>query len=283
MQVENEMKNYSMKDMAFQSIRIPDFPDKPRRNGITMFLEYGMGLHEQWDLIESSGFFVDIVKIAAGMSRILAKDLLKEKIHLYRQANIHACPGGQFFELAHVQKRAEQFFEDALQIGYEHVEISDNCIDLSPEEKNKYIRMAKQMGLTVLGETGKKTEKSDIDYLIRDIEGALAAGAEKVFFEAKEFVSHDGEINHDLIEKLGKKINQDDLIFETPGTWIHGVHFFTQYELWKMLITIFGPKVNIANIPNLDALNRFSLMRLGLGADTDIESGAFWLSERGLL
>jgi phosphosulfolactate synthase len=283
MNSEEGMKDYALKDMAFQGVRIPAFPEKPRNNGITMFLEYGMGLRQQQDLIEASGFFVDIAKIAAGMSRILPENVLKEKIRLYKEAAISPCPGGQFFELAHVQKQAPKFIEDVLAIGYEHIEISDNCIELSPQEKIKYIKMAKEMGLTVLGETGKKTAKSDLDYLVRDIEETLSAGAEKVFFEAKEFVDHEGEIDYELIEQLGLKVNPDHLIFETPGTWIAGVHFFTQYRLWKVLIMSFGPRVNIANVPNVDALNRLSLMRLGLGADTDIDSGAFSLSEKGLL
>ena len=276
-------EGYTLQDTSFQEIRIPDFPKKPRKNGITMFLEYGFGLEQQRDLIQASGFFVDIVKLAAGMSRILSGSLLKEKIKLYKAAQIHACPGGQFFELAHVQKKSQQFFEAVLEAGYEHVEISDNCIELTPEEKKKYIKSAREMGLIVLGETGKKSVKSDLDYLIKDIEESLAAGAEKVFFEAKEFIKADGSVDYDLIDKLGKALDVDDLIFETPGSWITGVHFYTQYNLWKLLIKSFGPTVNIANVPNIDALNRLSLMRMGLGADTEIESGAFWLSEHGLL
>ena len=283
MKQANDVADYSLADAAFQAISFPNFPNKPRKNGISMFLEYGMGLRQQRDMIETSGYFIDIAKIATGMSRILSQDILKAKIELYKQFNIHACPGGQFFELAYIQKKSEQFFEEVLKVGFEHVEISDNCLDISTEEKIKYVKLAKSMGLIVLGETGKKTSKSNLAYLISDVEKTLAAGAEKVFFEAKEFVHADGDINYDLIEKLGEKINVDSLIFETPGTWINGVHFFTQYRLWKILIKSFGANVNIANIPNLDALNRLSLMRLGLGADTDIESGAFWLSEKGLL
>ena len=139
------------------------------------------------------------------------------------------------------------------------------------------------MGLIVLGETGKKTSKSNLDYLINDVEKTLAAGAEKVFFEAKEFVDADGDINYDLIEKLGEKVNVDSLIFETPGTWIKGVHFFTQYRLWKILINSFGANVNIANIPNLDALNRLSLMRLGLGADTGLGNLNFTPAQNGMM
>jgi len=267
-----------LKETAFQSVRIPDFPIKPRNTGLTMILEYGLGLPYQKGLVETAGSFIDMVKFATGLSRILSREVLIQKINHYRENGIYCFPGGQFFEIAFLQKRAEAYLKEVKAVGFSHVEISENCIDLSSSEKAEVIGRAVDLGLTVLGESGKKLDTGEVGGMIEDIQNCRKAGAWKVFIEAAELIRNQ-ELNLKLVEKLTSAVDVGYMIFEIPGQWMKGMSFSTQYHFWKLLIHHIGPDVNLANIQAEEIL-RLSLMRLGLGADTSLEKGAFGMSQK---
>lgn len=271
----------SLKETAFQCVAIPSFPSKPRETGLTMVLEYGLGLPYQQGLVEVAGHFIDMVKFATGVSRVLPRGVLKRKIDLYLENGIHCFPGGQFFEIACLQNRAETYLKEVKSVGFSHVEISENCIDLSPREKSDFIRRAVDLGLVVLGETGKKLDVSGVSDMVEDIRNCMAAGAWKVFVEAAELIRNQ-ELNLELVAALTQEVDLGSMIFEIPGAWIEGMTFSSQYRFWKLLVHHLGPHVNLANI-QVEEILRLSLMRLGLGADTSLEKGAFIMSERGLL
>lgn len=271
----------SLKETAFQCVAVPEFPTKPRQRGLTMVIDYGLGLPYQSGYVESTGYFLDLVKFATGVSRILPDNVLKQKIEQYQRNDVQTFPGGQFFELAYLQDRAEAYLEEVKSVGFSHVEISENCIDLSPKKKAEYIHRAVDVGLVVLGETGSKLKKSTPENLLDDVENCRAAGSWKVFVEAAEFLTDQG-FNMQLAEALTRSADADFLIFEVPTQWMKGVTFSTQYECWKLLMHHIGPLVNLANIQHEEIL-RLSLMRLGLGADTTFEKGAFMMTQRGEL
>ncbi len=271
----------SLKGTAFQCVAVPEFPPKPRQRGLTMVIDYGLGLPHQSGLIESAGYFLDMAKFATGLARVMPAEVLKQKIERYQRNGVHSFPGGQFFELAYLQGRAEAYLEEVKAVGFSHVEISENCINLTPEKKAEYIRRAVGAGLNVLGESGSKLQKSTSEHIISDLENCREAGAWKVFVEAAEFITDQG-LNMQLVEALTRSVDIGFLIFEIPSQWMKGVTFSTQYEFWKLLMHHIGPDVNLANIPP-DELMRLSLMRLGLGADTTLDRGAFVMTQRGVL
>lgn len=276
----HEREGVEMQESLFECVAVPEYPDKPRENSLTMVMDYGMGLASQRDLLETGGWFLDLAKIAAGVSRILPPETLRKKIQLYQASGVRTYPGGQFFELAFIQRRVEPYFEAVKRAGYDHVEISDNCIELPLESRVRCIRQALEMGLTVVGEVGKKGEESGTDELIRGVQVSLEAGAWKVLVEGRELV--DQGLKETLLEALARAVHPDHLLFETPQQWSKGVSFHVQYEVWKRLLATFGPRVNIANVPPPE-LVRLCCLRLGIGADTTFEGGAFVLSTRGLL
>jgi phosphosulfolactate synthase len=173
-------------ETAFQEIVIPQWPPKPREKGITMVADWGVGLAGQKDLIATSGYFVDLAKIVVGISRILPREVLAEKVRLYRENGIEPFPGGQFLEIAVLQGRVKEYCRGALEAGYRAIEVSDNAIALTPGEKRAVVREAVDSGLRVIGEVGKKVSTTDMGELIADIQNTLKAGSWKVFVEAKE-------------------------------------------------------------------------------------------------
>ncbi len=269
-----------MRESAFDCVVVPEYPSKPRNSGVTMVIDYGITMPAQQGLLHAAGSFVDLAKMATGVPHVLPPQVVKDKIELYKQNGVSVFPGGQLFEIAIMQRRVERYFDAVKSIGFTHVEISDTCLDITPEAKAGYIRTAVGMGLKVMGEVGKKVAASDADALARDVEGLLEAGAWKVFVEAGEFLHQ--QSNKQFAEGLVTRVDPSFLMFETPGQWFPGVTFQVQFDLWRWLLATFGPDVNIANVPP-DEVVRLTCLRLGIGADPTLEKGTFVMSQRGLL
>ena len=272
------MGNTAKNKVAFQEIQIPEWPEKPRDWGITMVADWGMGLGRQKDLIQTSGFYVDLAKIVVALSRILPRDVLARKIKLYQENRIEPFPGGQFLEIAILQKRVREYCRAARKVGFRTIEVSDNAITLSPREKSRVIQEAIESGLRVIGEVGKKVATTDLSGLIADIRNTLKAGAWKVFVEAKEIFGE--ELNADLIKQLADSVDLSKLIFEIPLVSVQEVHHFQGYRMWQWLLETFGPRVNIANVEYDDPL-KLAAIRLGIGPDTSLKEGAFCRSLSG--
>lgn len=265
-------------DRAFQEIVIPDCPPKPREKGITMVADWGFGLNRQKDLIETSGSFVDLAKIVVAISRIMPREVLARKIQIYKENGIVPFPGGQFLEIAILQKRVKEYCRGALSVGYETIEVSDNAITLTPGEKKDVIRQAIDSGLRVIGEVGKKVSTTDMGELIADIKNTLNAGSWKIFVEAKEIFGEG--LNEDLIQQLAGAVDISKLIFEIPLVSVQEVHHFQCYKMWMWLLETFGPEVNIANVEYDDPM-KLATLRLGIGPDTTLKQGAFCRSLSG--
>jgi phosphosulfolactate synthase len=274
------MGNTAKNKVAFQEIQIPEWPAKPRDWGITMVADWGMGLGRQKDLIQTSGFYVDLAKIVVALSRILPRDVLARKIKLYQENRVEPFPGGQFLEIAILQKRVREYCRAARKAGFRTIEVSDNAITLSPREKSRVIQEAIESGLRVIGEVGKKVATTDLSGLIADIRNTLKAGAWKVFVEAKEIFGE--ELNADLIKQLADSVDLSKLIFEIPLVSVQEVHHFQGYRMWQWLLETFGPRVNIANVEYDDPL-KLAAIRLGIGPDTTLKEGAFCRSLSGEL
>ncbi len=272
------MKKGRKYETAFQDIVIPQWPPKPREWGITMVADWGVGRARQKDLIQTSGYFVDLAKIVVGLSRILPRDILAQKIQLYKENQIQPFPGGQFLEIAVLQKRVKEYCAAALEIGFETIEVSDNAITLTLKEKSRVIKQAIDSGLRVIGEVGKKVSTTGLSDLITDIQNTLKAGAWKIFVEAVEIYGE--ELNEDLIKQLADSVDFSKLIFEIPLVAVQEVHHYQGYKMWQWLLETFGPRVNIANLEYDDPL-KLATLRLGIGWDTSFKEGSFCRSLSG--
>jgi len=75
---------------------IPERPQKPRNEGVTMMMDKGMGLRETEHFIEASAHLTDLVKFGFGTSYVTNN--LEDKIKLYKEAGIRPYLGGTLFE-----------------------------------------------------------------------------------------------------------------------------------------------------------------------------------------
>ena len=238
---------------------------KPRTTGLTMMLDFGVPVGRLEDLLTLVGPHVDLIKIAVGTSRIYRETYLNQKILLCEGHNVKPFIGGQFLEYLVATQgfdKADAYFAEAKRVGFQAIEVSDNCVPLTPDQRKGLIAGAVEAGLEVHGEVGSKDVKQTAAELIGQAQDCLEAGAEVVLVEAAEIMV-EGEVKRDLIGALKAELPADKVIYELPGPWIAGTSLADVYALKKFLIEEFGPDANIANVMPDDVFETEAL-RCGL-------------------
>lgn len=261
---------------AFSSFPMPERENKPRRSGLSMMIDWGMGTQQQADTLASAGQYIDFAKIAAGIARFLPQDVLREKLSLYATQDVSASPGGLFAEVALASGRFEEFVKEVLEVGFEGIEISDNLLDLAPQDKARAISIAQDHGLKVFGEVGKKDTVQDDSVLIADVANCLKAGADWVFIEAAELFA-DRQPRRDLVKRLCNEFDSDKIIYELPVLIIPGITRDFKQEMTAWMVREMGTEVNLANI-EWDELYTTELTRRGFAGDTSHPNGAYALA-----
>ncbi len=249
----------------FSNIPIKKRKEKPREFGLTVVIEQKLGLKLQKDFLGLMADYVDLAKIATGISALIEAQTLRKKIELYHKYNILAFPGGQFLEYVIAKDKVREYYSDTIKAGFRLVEVSDNLIDISPEKKCGLIKMAiQEYGLKVLGETGSKKVSSDVKLLINDIKNCLECGAWKVMFEAAELFES-GKFKSNIIKGISHEIDLQRIVFELPGPKIPKITVSDIYSLMSWLIENLGSEVNIANVEPSEIFS-LEAERINLGA-----------------
>jgi len=224
--------------------------EKPRRTGLTMMVDFGMPVGRLEDLLGLSAPYVDLIKIAVGSARLYRETYLGQKLRLCEGFDVKPFIGGQFLEYVVATQgfdAAPDFFKEARRMGFEAVEVSDNCVPLSRDQRMWLIGEGVEAGLEIHGEVGSKDIHQTAEQLIGQAKDSLEAGADVVLVEAAEIVV-EGEVKRDLIAALKAELPAEQVIYELPGPWIAGTTFADVYVLKKFLIEEFGPDANIANV-----------------------------------
>ena len=243
----------------------PDRIAKPRKNGITMMLDKGMGLNTLNDLMEVSGEFIDLAKFGWGTSALHDKELIKNKTEMYLSYDIIPYPGGTLFELAYLKNKFDEFLNEADKLGFKAVEISDGSTNISLDDRKEVISKAKEQGFLVISEVGKKDPTEDsklnVDDRVDMINYDIAAGADMVLIEAREggknigIYDGSGKVKEDELEAMAKT-DIDKIIWEAPLK-----------DQQTYLILKFGANVNLGNIAP-EEVTALETMRRGLRGDT---------------
>lgn len=238
---------------------------KPRLTGITMIIDKGAGLKETYDILEMCADYIDYWKFGFASSALYKPDVLRKKIDLIHSFNVMAYPGGTFLEIAHIQGKVKPFLQRACALGFSAVEVSNGTIELSQEERSRNIKMARDYGLQVLTEVGKKdtSEVFQPEDMAAQLKKDLEDGAFKVILEARE--SGKGVTIFDGEGGI-KREQMNELLLSIPGP---------EQVIWEAplknqqidFIAAFGPNVNLGNILLSDVLSLESL-RNGLRNDT---------------
>jgi phosphosulfolactate synthase len=229
-----------------------------RDGGLTHVLDKGLGPRAWEDVLETSGAFIDIVKLGWGTALVTAG--LQRKLDILREKPI--VIGGTFFEVVYVKDQLDDYKRWLQQLGLTHVEISDGTIEIPRDRKLELIEDFAR-DFTVLSEVGSKD--ADVVFApyewVEWIKEEKDAGAWKVITEAREggtagIFRPSGEMRTGLVDEIAHSIDVDDLVWEAPTK---------ASQAW--FIKQFGPTVNLGNIPPEEVIP-LETLRLGLRGDT---------------
>jgi phosphosulfolactate synthase len=240
--------------------------DKPRTRGLTMMVDQGLPAGFAADLLETAGRYVDLAKFKTGTSRLYTSAVLNRKVRAYAEHGVTPFIGGQFHEYVLATEgpgALPHFYAAAREAGFGALEVSDNVVPLTPQQRRDHIRAAVDAGFVVYGEVGAKDRRSTAAELIDQAGACFEAGASLVLVEAAELVVK-GEPDRILIEAIARGIDMSRAMIELPGPWIPDVRTCDIEALKKFLVNEFGPDVNVANVAP-DTVLDFEATRRGLG------------------
>jgi phosphosulfolactate synthase len=239
---------------------LPQRDAKPRSRGLTMMMDKGLSLREAENFCDAAADFTDLVKFGFGTS-IITKNL-KEKIKVYKEANLRPYFGGTLFEIFLIRGMFDDFRKYIDTYNLDLVEVSDGSMSIPHHKKLEYINILSKQ-VTVLSEVGYKVAGIEIpdDVWVDMMKTEMAAGAWKVIAEAREsgnigIYNSDGTANNVLICDIMNAIDTDKIIWEAPLK-----------SQQSFFIKLLGANVNLGNIATNEVIS-LETLRLGLRGDT---------------
>ena len=246
--------------MNFNFKNIPERTEKPREDGITMVIDKGSSIQECKNLIESSSKFIDFIKFGWTTSNFATN--LKEKLKLFRDANINVYFGGTLFEAFAIRNQIDDYIKILNEYDLKYAEVSDGSISIPHKKKCEYIEKLANY-VTVFSEIGSKDEKKIIPPYkwIRQMRAELNAGSWKVIGEARESGSvglfrSSGEVRQGLVEEILTEIPTEKILWEAP---------LKSQQVW--FVKLLGQNVNLGNISGNEVIS-LETIRVGLRGDT---------------
>ena len=228
--------------------------EKPRQKGITMVLDKGLGLETAESLMNISGDYVDYLKFGWGTSIVHEQDIIKDKVAMYKSHNITPYTGGTLFELAYMNDKLEEFFQEAHDLGFEAIEVSDGSTTISHDKKLECIESAKK-------DPGLDKELS-LDERIEYMQNELEAGSSLIIVEAREggknigIYDKAGNAKEDEIDYILDNFDGNKILWEAPNK-----------DQQVFFILKLGNDVNLGNV-STDDITSLETLRRGLRGDT---------------
>jgi len=240
--------------------------DRKPGEGLTMMLDKGIGPVSLIDFLELSADYVDMAKFGWGTCAVKDRDLVKEKTEIYSSYDVIPYPGGTLFEIAYLQNKLDEFLDEAYDLGFEAIELSDGTINIDMADRGELIGIVKDFGFRIITEVGKKDpiedQKLSTEKRIEMVKFDLDAGAYKVLIEGREggkgigIYDDKGKVKDHVVDQISQKVDTKNLIWEAP-----------QKDQQVYFILKFGPNVNLGNIA-LEEIISLETLRQGLRGDT---------------
>lgn len=236
---------------------------KPRTRGMTSVIDFGPdtfgwttadGLSAYLDCV---GEYVDYAKIYAMNALLLPREAVRRIVGIYKDYGVTPYAGGILFEYAVQKNELEGYVRHLHSIGMPLLEVSENYITLSQEDRARHIDQLTKTGFNVIYEFGRKnpTEPFSLDNLENIINSNIEAGVEHTIIEQSE-------IDYVTAEDPGI------LTDITQSAWFDKVFIeanpYTFPKEHVGLLEKFGADVNLANITADQAL-RLQGLRYGIG------------------
>ena len=236
--------------------------DRPRKVGLTHVLDRLHGLEPEE--LRPLAPYMDIVKIGWGLPLLLPREQVRKRIQFYHDLGVQVSTGGTLLEHAVTRDQSTNLMDEAVQLGFDLVEISDGIIELSFAQIEKLAEEAKRRRLDFFIEVGKKNPQHQLSLreTLDRIGRALALHPRKVILESREsgrgvgIYDGEGAIKWDWVRSITADFPVEELIFEAPLE-------SQQIALLREL----GVQTNLGNVA-LTSVAPLATQRLGLRGDT---------------
>lgn len=248
--------------MNFNLSQIPRRTIQPRTYGITMINDKGLSVMEARHLVSGAGPHVDLVKLAFGTALLTGG--IQEKIKVFRDAGIPVFFGGLLFEAYVIRGQLDDYIGLLKEYQISHIEVSDGSIEITHEEKCRYIEKLSKYG-TVLSEIGSKDK--DREHItppyqwIRLMQAELNAGSSYIVAESREagnvgIYRDSGEVREGLVQEILTKVPAEKILWEAP-----------RKDQQLYFLTLIGANANLGNV-NPSEVVALEAMRVGLRGDS---------------
>ncbi|HEX7033487.1 MAG TPA: phosphosulfolactate synthase [Nitrososphaera sp.] len=229
---------------------------KPRKEGLTCTVDKLQGIDK--DNFSTIAPFIDVVKIYGVLPMLMSEENLKKKIKFYHDFGVKVSTGSTITEFAISEDSLEKFVREAAKFGFDVVEVGENSIDLSFDQKKRISDTIRSAGLEFQWKVGKKDPRHqlNIDDTLAKIEEAVKIGSKKIVLEANEGVNvgiYDEKalVKWSFVGAITNEYPPNTFIFEAPLE-----------SQQSALIAEFGQRVNLAEV-HLDAVASVESQRRG--------------------
>ncbi len=195
---------------------------KPRKSGLTMMIDQGLGAAFQKDLLEAAAAYIDFAKFKTGRRASIRRRCCARRCSNIFFTRSNRSSADSFMNMSSpcmARTALPAFYAEARNVGFTTIEISDNVVPLTAAQRREQIRGAIDAGLEVFGEVGAKDRNSTAAELIDQAGDCFAAGATLVLVEAAELVVA-GKPNREMIDELTRHLDMKRVMIELPGPWI---------------------------------------------------------------
>jgi phosphosulfolactate synthase len=247
---------------------LPPRSEKPRTRGLTSMIDFGPdtfgwtgGEHGIRTLLECTAAYIDFAKIYAMNALLLPEDAVRRAAHAYRDAGIAAFAGGILFEYAWQKGQVEDMMRHLDRLGVNGIELSENYITLTTDERLREIERLQRHGLKVVYEFGRKNpvEPMGFDYIAGLVAEVAQVGIDHITVEQCE-IDLLANSSADALRRLPQQPWFDHILIELDP------YRFPQQH--AQIIRDFGSEVNLANVTPGQVL-RVEGFRRGIGRAVD--------------
>ena len=243
---------------------LPRRDPKPRRRGITSMIDFGPdtfgwtgGENGIRDLLSVAADYIDYAKIYAMNALLIPANVLARTTALYREANVQAFAGGILFEYAWQRNEIDGMLSHLRALGIDGVELSENYVELSDDERHRAIERLQKGGLRVVYEFGRKNPDAplELEHLHGIVEAMAGHGIDHVTVEQCE-IDLLAANRPDALSALAREPWFARLVIEVDP--------YRFPEQHVQVLRDFGNDVNLANVTPGQIL-RLEGFRQGIG------------------
>ena len=196
-----------------------------------------------------------------GNALLLPEETVKKAAQAYRDADVVPFAGGILFEYAWQKNQVPEMIEHLHKLGLKGVELSENYIELTTEQRLREIDRLQKGGLKVVYEFGRKNpvDPMSFEYVAGLVAEVGQLGIDHITVEQCE-IDLLAQASPSALADLQRQPWFDNLLIEVDP------YRFPQQH--AQIIRDFGPEVNLANVTPGQVL-RLEGFRLGIGRAVD--------------